>query len=480
MRRRKFISDICKIGAVPLLVPKGFSFPAKDRSMKGEWHIEQFKDAGLAHFSYAVLVANKITLIDPSRNPAPYYDFAKKNKAEIVGVIETHPHADFVSSHLQIHKETGATIYTSSLLKPKYAFKAFDEGSLIPLTRDISLRSVFTPGHAPDGISAVLQVRGKDVAVFSGDSLLIGDVGRPDLREYSGDVHTERKELAALMYQTVWQKFDRLDNDVILYPAHGAGSLCGKEMRDADSSTIGYEKQHNHAFKRQTQQQFVDSILSDLPEVPSYFPYDVALNVKGAESFSESINKVTIEPDNFKGEAKEVIVDARPEKLFKASHIASAINIPDGSKFETWLGILVPPDTKFHLVSESNQQLQLLLEKAAKIGYESNVKAAYVYNETTGEKSRQLNTEAFNRDQSAYVIIDVRTAKESKEFPLLEGAINIPLQELPKRLEEIPTNKPVLIHCASGYRSAIGSSLIQRRFPSLPVFDYGDNVLKLK
>lgn len=481
MKRRSFISGVLPLGALAFVHSGGLYGGTKTGVRKKDlWHIQQFEDSGLAHFSYAILAAGKIILIDPERNPSAYYRFAEENNAGIAGIIETHPHADFISSHLEIHKKTGATIYTSGLTKPAYSCKAFDEGEVLKLSDNVRLYSLNTPGHSPDSISVVLQVEGKDVAVFSGDSLLIGDVGRPDLREYSGDVQTQRRELAAKMYHTLWNKFDRLADDVVLYPAHGAGSLCGRAMRKAANSTIGYEKQHNYVFEKRPLDHFVDLLLEDLPMIPAYFTYDVALNIKGAPDLREGIAGVEILDDNFIPPKGEIVIDTRPDKLFKSSHIPHAFNIQDGSKFETWLGSVIAPDKKFYLVAAGKEALQQAIGKLAKIGYELRIKGAFVYNSVNGVKFPELDINDFNRDRSKYTIIDVRSPKEFKEDKIFDSAINIPINELLQSVNNIPQDKPVLVSCASGYRSAIGSSILKKYLPSTDVFDLGAEVEKFK
>ena len=236
--------------------------------------VEQFEYKPLSHYSY------EMAIIDPERNPMQYYAFAKANNAKITAVIETHPHADFVSSHLQIHKETGATIYNSEKLGADYPYQPFDDGNSITFGK-ATLHAINTPGHSPDSITIVAKEGGKTI-LFTGDTLFIGDVGRPDLREKAGNMQAKREELAKTMYHTIQQKFTHLPNDAIVYPAHGAGSLCGKSMSDANSSTLGNERMGNWAFKKQTQEEFVATLLDSQPFIPSYFGYNVDMNKKGA------------------------------------------------------------------------------------------------------------------------------------------------------------------------------------------------------
>ena len=462
------------MGSLALLAPR-YTWAKADGP---NYHIEQFKDKGLAHYSYALFDGDNLLIIDPGRDAQQYYDFAKQHGVKITGVIETHPHADFASSHLEIHHNHNATIYASSLTNPTYPFKPFDDGQVIQLSKQVSLRSLFTPGHAPDHISVVLNDGRKDIAVFSGDSLLIGDVGRPDLRDQKLDALTQRKHLAAQMYHTIHEKFAKLDDAVIVYPAHGAGSLCGKAMRDAPSSTIGYEKVHNYAFEPRTEEAFVNLLLNDLPFIPKYFAYDVALNIHGVPARQQGIDAVPNLEKNYVPGTDAVIIDGRPETLFKQSYQTGAINLQDGGKFETWLGSVVDPETHFYLVATDADRLQSLIGKAAKIGYEPFIKGAFVYDAQNGNRFSTFDDSQFNPDDNQYTIIDVRTEKEAREEKIFGQAINIPLQDLSKRISEVPAGKPILVTCSSGYRSAAGSSILKKYLPDQQIFDLGTMVTK--
>ncbi len=255
--------------------------------------IKQFEDKNLSHYSYAILSEGekKIILIDPSRNPEPYLDYAKENNAQITGVIETHPHADFVSSHLELHQTTGAIIYTSKLVSAFYPHQPFDEGQTIQLGK-IKLSAINTPGHSPDSICIVLEHDGKQKAIFTGDTLFISDCGRPDLREGAGKIQSTRLDLAKQMYHSLRNKLMKLDDDVLVYPAHGAGTLCGKNLSKESNSTIGNEKQTNWSLQEATEEEFVKNLLADQPFVPQYFTFDVEVNRKGATSLQASISKI--------------------------------------------------------------------------------------------------------------------------------------------------------------------------------------------
>lgn len=445
--------------------------------------IKQWEDKNLAQFSYGVLsdCEKKIILIDPSRNPQPYLDWAKENNASIVGIIETHPHADFVSSHLELHNTLGATIYTHSLVGVSYPHQAFDEGATIELGK-IRLTSLHTPGHSPDSISILLEHENKQKAVFTGDTLFIGDCGRPDLREGAGSLKALRADLARNMYHSLREKLMKLNDDVLVYPAHGAGTLCGKSLSKETSSTIGQEKQTNWSLQEATEDEFVKNLLSDQPFIPAYFPYNVELNRKGAKAFQESVNSikfgeaVNTDADRSRLNKNIVVVDTRPSKEYKSKHLKNSLNLMEGEKFETWLGSIIKPGEPFYLAGKSVEELKRLAERAASIGYETQIVEAFVLE--VGDESQQLlDKKAFKANSDQYTIVDVRNPSEIKEKKIFAKSLSFPLPDLRNKLAEIPTDKPIVVHCAGGYRSAAGSSIINDALgKKVPVYDLSDAV----
>jgi len=443
--------------------------------------IKQFEDKNLSHYSYAIVSNGEVGLIDPSRNPQPYYDFADEHDAKITKVIETHPHADFVSSHLEIHKTSGATIYVSKLLGAEYPHQTFDEGETINLGKVI-FKALNTPGHSPDSISVILiDENGKDHAVFSGDTLFIGDCGRPDLREQAGSITMAKKELAKKMYHSLRDKYLPLANDVLVYPAHGAGSLCGRGLSPQNTSNMGAEKMSNWSLQELSEEKFVEYLLADQPFVPKYFPYEVGLNKKGADNFSESISKVkkikaeNVDTLNFL-DSSLIIIDSRLNQQFNKGHLKNAINLMSETSFETWLGSIVSPGEKFYLIAENENRLNELIARIEKIGYESQIELAIsgnVGNETTaGFESSQLRN-----NENAFTIVDIRNPSEIKTKTIFENSIKIPLFELRERANEIPVNKPIVVHCEAGFRSAAGSSIIKSKLNgSAQVFDLSEAV----
>lgn len=440
--------------------------------------IEQFFDKGLAHLSYAILSDGEVALIDPARNPMPYYDFAEKHQAKIVAVIETHPHADFVSSHAEISKK-GAKVYISKLAEVQYPHLPFDEGDNLKVGK-INLKPLNTPGHSPDSISIVLEDENGSIhAVFTGDTLFIGDVGRPDLREAAGNTNAKKEILAKHMYHSLRDKLMKLPDNTIVYPAHGAGSLCGKSMSQDLSGTIRQQKMENYALKEMTEQDFVSLLLENQPNIPKYFPYNVELNRRGAPTLKESLANIKTIASEKELERDLLIIDTRPERNFKAGHANGALNIQNGGKFETWLGFIVAPDEKFYLIASDEAELEDVIQKAAKIGYELNIKATLAQASFNEVKEEFLDLDIFEKNKNDYTIVDIREKSEVESGKLFENSINIPLPELRERENEIPSGKPVVVHCAAGYRSAAGFSILSRDLKE-KVYDLSENVKKFE
>ena len=441
-------------------------------------NIKQFEYKPLAHYSYAIVSNGKMAVIDPERNPEQYYTFAKANNAKIIAVIETHPHADFVSSHLEMHKETGATIYNSEKLGADYPHTAFDEGDSIQLG-NVTLKAINTPGHSPDSIT-VVATEGSETALFTGDTLFIGDVGRPDLREKAGNMKAKREELAEMMYNTIQNKFTDLPDDALVYPAHGAGSLCGKNLSDDNSSTLGNERMGNWAFKDQTKQEFMNTILDGQPFIPSYFGYDVDINKAGAANLEPAIENISFTENST---AEGLIVDMRDEETFKKGHLKGSFNIQavsDNSQFETWLGSIIEPDEEFTLVIDHKENKEKMLHRVAKIGYEKQLKRVITLSEENLVTTEKLDLANFKSNPDNYTIVDIRNTSEVEEGKFFNSAISHPLNELRDTANEIPTDKPIVVHCAGGYRSAAGSSILDKNLNGVTVYDLSENINDFK
>ena len=436
--------------------------------------IKQFEYKPLAHYSYAIVDNGEMAVIDPERNPMQYYAYAQEHDAKIVAVIETHPHADFVSSHLQIHKEAGAPIYHSKDLGADYEYEPFDEGQSI-MIGDIKISALNTPGHSPDSITVVAEKDGK-TALFTGDTLFIGDVGRPDLREKAGNMTAKRQELAEMMYDTIQNKFKDLPDGALVYPAHGAGSLCGKNLSSDNSSTLGNERMGNWAFKPQSKEEFVNTLLDSQPFIPSYFGFDVDTNRRGPENLRTSIAKVPLQLNT---SINGLIVDVRDETEFKKGHLPGSINImavSEDSKFETWLGAIVNPEEPFSIVIKKPDDIENILERVAKIGYEKQVKLVLTLDETAIVESDKLDLTDFKTNPDSYTVVDIRNNSEVAEGKFFENAMTIPLNHLRSSLSQIPKDKPIIVHCAGGYRSTAGTSIIESNTDNVQVYDLGENI----
>ena len=441
--------------------------------------IQQFKDEPLSHYSYALVSDGKMAIIDPSRNPLPYYKYAEEQKAKIVAVFETHPHADFVSGHLQIHEQTGATIYISEKVGVDYPHEAFDEGQSVKIGKT-TIVPLHTPGHSPDSLTFVATEEAKTI-LFTGDTLFIGDVGRPDLRESAGNMKSKRIELAKEMYHTMQTKFNDLPDYAFVYPTHGAGSLCGKNMSDAAASTLGEERRDNWAFKQQTEEEFVEEILKDQPIIPAYFGFNVDVNRKGAMNVQITKSQVGLNLNVDEAEKGALIVDVRDEADFKKGHLPNSINIMargEEDKFETWLGAIVKPEEAFMLAVKSVGDIEEIMERVAKIGYEKQMKGILTLSEDLPETSDDFELSDFRKHTSKYTIVDIRNKSEVEEGKIFEEAIAIPLNELRERADEIPAGKPVVVHCAGGYRSAAGSSILENKLGKEKIFDLSEAIKK--
>ena len=454
---------------------KSKKMPPLPSSTASVVQIQQFYDKGLAQASYVIRCGRQIAVIDPGRDPQPYYDFADEHEARIIAVIETHPHADFVSSHLEIAEETEAIIYCSKLVKARYPHHNFDDGDRIKLGT-VELHAINTPGHSLDSISVLLMDElAQSRAVFTGDALFVGDVGRPDLREDEAVGGHQREALAAQLYRSTRNKLMTLPGSTRVYPAHGPGTLCGKTTSSDLDSTIAKELKTNYALQPMSEAEFVAVLLADQPFVPKYFGHDVQLNKLGAPSFESSIRAVPHPGNTQPLESGVLIIDTRPAARFRAGHLPGAINLQDGDKFETWLGSIIGPTEKFYLLADSKIGLDTVVRKTAKIGYESNIKGALLDPAILPATSPAVNMAQVRQHLEQFTIVDIRNRTEAN-VPVFANALVIPLPELRERAHEIPTDKPILVHCGGGYRSAAGTSIVQAALPGAQILDLGEAV----
>ncbi len=286
----------------------------------------------------------------------------------------------------------------------------------------------------------------------------------------------KRKELAEMMYHTIQDKFTHLPDNALVYPAHGAGSLCGKSLSDANSSTLGNERMGNWAFNTKSKEDFIDTILDGQPFIPHYFGYDVELNKNGAPNLQSSIDGISFEEN---ATATGLIIDTRDQEEFKKGHIKGSFNIQavsETAKFETWLGAIVKPEESFTLVAKDAAHKDQLLQRVAKIGYEAQLQKVISLAKSNLEQTEKLDLADFKKNPDNYTIVDIRNQSEIDEGKIFENALPHPLNALRETAREIPTNKPIVVHCAGGYRSASGSSILQKKLERAKIYDLSDDV----
>jgi len=429
--------------------------------------IERFYLGCLAHASYLVYDQGEAAVIDPQRDVTIYMERAAELGLKIRWIIETHLHADFVSGHLELARDTGATICIGAGSGATFAHRDLQDGDEISLG-SAALRALSTPGHTEESTCIVALESGVPKAVFTGDTLFIGDVGRPDL----SPTRTP-EQLAAMLYDSLHQKVLTLPAETIVYPAHGAGSLCGRSMSDDASSTIARERRTNYALQPMTQDEFVQLLTGDLPPRPAYFQDEVARNRAGATPLEDLPAVPELEPDAVaKLQAKgAILLDTRPWAQFAAAHIPGSINIALAGQFASWAArMLGISGGQVVIVAEDQAAVLEARLRLARVGLESvagslaggimgwidaGQPVAEVDQIPAAEVSEWLEADAQHR-----MLLDIRETSEY-EHGAIPGAVNIPLPELQERLAGLNREMPTAVHCRGGYRSAIAASLLQ-------------------
>ncbi len=432
--------------------------------------VKQFLDEPLAQYGYAIVSDGEMAVIDPGRDERPYLELAEALGAKIVASCLTHPHADFVSSYWAIAQKTGAKVYASELMGLAVPYVGLKDGDEIKFGK-VKLKAYLTPGHSPDSMTYVLyDEEGREYAAFTGDWLFIGDVGRADLRAKAGNIQKQREDQARDMYHSLRRMFSFLKDATLVYPAHGAGTLCGKALKQSNASTIGVERMDNWAVRMAHQVDeaaFIEALVTGQPHVPKYFPNSVEVNRQGPTAYTEAFQKVQnlgrLTAESAKGiDRKATVVDARPAHLFRQGHLKGAINIPSGKSFNTWLGTLIAPDEPYYLIVSSQPAFEQAVNQVLAIGYEPHLKGVFVGVEYSEETGPELfpDVEQLRNDGRMYTVVDVRNPDEVSAKPLVPHALHIRLADLRERVNEVPAEKPIAVHCAAGYRSAIGSSIL--------------------
>ena len=432
--------------------------------------IEQFFLGCLAHASYLVSSQGTAAVIDPQRDVDIYIETAAQRGLKIEHIIETHLHADFVSGHRELAERTGARIYIGAASGATFPHTAVRDGDFLQFG-NCRLDFLETPGHTVESVCAVMTdiaEPAKPRAVFTGDTLFVGDVGRPDLSAE----HTSQ-ELAALLYNSLQEKLLKLPDDTEIFPAHGAGSLCGRQMSTERSSTIGKERRFNYALQARTPDEFIRLLTDSLPPRPEYFGRDVELNRQGAAALNH------LPPLAALGAAEvlhlqsggAIVLDTRPPIEFAVAHVPGSVHIGLSGQYASWAARILGLDQRILLVGEDADHLRESQLRLARVGIEHV--DAYLENGVAGwiDAGYALDyipqiaprdfAELLLREKDEITVLDVREPAEV-EAGAIEGSIRIPLGQLPARTGELDPKKLLVVHCKGGYRSSIATSILRR------------------
>jgi glyoxylase-like metal-dependent hydrolase (beta-lactamase superfamily II)/rhodanese-related sulfurtransferase len=437
--------------------------------------IEQIYTGCLAQGAYYIQSGTEVAIIDPLREVKPYIEKAEANGAQIKYVFETHFHADFVSGHLDLAKATGAKIIYGPTANPGFdAYIAKDEE--IFTLGEVKIKVLHTPGHTMESTCYLLMdENGKETALFSGDTLFIGDVGRPDLAQKAA--HLTQEELAATLFDSLRQKIMTLPDEVIVYPAHGAGSACGKNMSKETSDTLGNQKKFNYALRaNMTREEFVKEVTDGLLPPPAYFPENVRLNKMGYESIDQVLAKGTraLSPAEFEAAANEtgaILLDTRDAQTFAQGFIPNSINIGLNGSFAPWVGALIPDINQEILIIDEEGREEEVVTRLARVGYDNAIGYLKGGVEAWKKAGFELDSiESIDADELAkrqaqdpsIHILDVRKVSENYSEHI-NGSENLPLDYINDQMSAIDKDKTYYVHCAGGYRSMVFISILKAR-----------------
>ncbi len=437
-------------------------------------HIEQIYTGCLAQGTYYIVSNGEAAVIDPLREITPYLERAAKDNVKIKYVFETHFHADFVSGHVDLAKATGAQIIYGPNANPSFKATIAKDNEVFKLG-DITFTVMHTPGHTMESTCYLLKdEKGKDYAVFTGDTLFIGDVGRPDLAQKAA--HMTQDELAGILFESLRTKITTLPDEVIVYPAHGAGSACGKNMSKETTSTIGDQKKYNYALRASmTKAEFIKEVTDGLAPPPAYFPMNVAMNKEGYDSINDVMKRglqaLSVSAfEEASNHSDAIMLDTRKAESFCLGFIPNSINIGLNGQFAPWVGTLIP-DVKQQIliITEKGQEEETVL-RLARVGYDYVIgflAGGFESWKTAGKEVDTVTRISPDEFEKRYttespVIIDVRRPAEFQAGHL-KNAVNIPLDFINEHLAEFPKNQPFYMHCAGGFRSMIASSILKAR-----------------
>jgi glyoxylase-like metal-dependent hydrolase (beta-lactamase superfamily II)/rhodanese-related sulfurtransferase len=438
-------------------------------------YFKQFYLGCLAHASYLIGDGGEAAVVDPRRDVEEYLAEARAQGLTIKWVLETHLHADFVSGHRELAERTGATIAFGEKARAAFPHRAVVDGEEIRLGA-VTLRFLETPGHTPESVS-ILALDPEPRLVFTGDTLFIGDVGRPDLAASSAGVTPA--DMAGQLYDSLHGKLLALPDDVAVYPAHGAGSLCGRNISSETSSTIGIQRRTNYALGPMSREEFVTMMTADLPETPAYFPRDVEINRAGADPLAGRHGPRPLSPGEAQRLAAQgaVLLDVRATSSFGAAHPADATYVGLSGQFASWAGTLLPPEKPVVLVTDDETRAEEAATRLARVGLENVV--GYVAGGVAAWDAAGLPLERLEQvdvaelkarlgEASPPFVLDVRRPREFAAGHV-PGAVSLPLDRLGREIDSMEIRGPVAIICASGYRSSIAGSLLLGRKGVQPI-----------
>ncbi|RSM99075.1 MBL fold metallo-hydrolase [Nonomuraea sp. WAC 01424] len=414
----------------------------------------------------------RAVVVDPRRDVSEYLADARAHGFTVVGVVNTHFHADFVAGHLEMADNTGAWIGYGRRAETEYPIRKLADGERISLG-DVTLEIMETPGHTPESISVLVYERAGDpvpYGVLTGDALFIGDVGRPDLL---ASVGVTSGELGAMLYDSVQNKLMGLADEVRVFPAHGAGSACGKNLSTERQSTIGEQRATNYACAPMDRDTFVALVTAGQPAAPGYFAYDAELNRKDRARYDASAAPRPLALAEFTGlrAAGTVVVDARDPQDFAAGHLRGAVNVPADGRFAEQAGTVLDPAAELVVLAPQDREEEVVT-RLARIGFDRV--AGYLRNPEDALRRLADEVAPASRLTAAQlraalagdtppVVVDVRTDGEREANGFIGSAVHIPLSELPARSGELPADRPLVLHCAGGHRSSIAASLLRHR-----------------
>ena len=425
-------------------------------------HFKQFYLGCLSHASYYLGSEGEATIIDPQRDVQQYIDEAKALGQQIKYIIETHSHADFVSGHVELAAKTGAEIVFGQRANTQFPTHKVSDGDVLKVGK-IDLKFLETPGHTPEGITIVATDTQDATApqkMFTGDTLFIGDVGRPDL---IGSKGFTAEQMGGMLYDSLHEKILPMSDETEVYPAHGAGSLCGKSLSKETWSTLGNQRKFNYALQPMAKDDFVKIVAADQPEVPAYFPKSAAKNLEGSAPLADIAKPRALSSDeirNFDG----IVIDVRQNVEYGERHIPNSINIGLGGQFASWAGTLVPIGAPIAVVAESETQVEEACTRLARVGHET-VSGSLLIQDYTGETksveqvSVQEVSDLINTDK-VMQFVDVRRSAEHAAGHAVE-TINIPLDKLASDFEKLDPTLPTYVICQGGYRSSLGTSILE-------------------